>query len=70
MSAFLDSLCVTEIDDSVFEVCGHPFRYQSDIAKQTLIVPVGFYTDFASVPRIGIIYSMLANTRMRLTRRA
>jgi hypothetical protein len=62
MSKFLDSLCVTEIDDSVFEVCDHPFRYQSDVAGMLFTAPVGFYTDFASVPRIGIIYAMLGDT--------
>jgi hypothetical protein len=62
MSAFLDQLCLTEIDDSVFEVCDHPFRYQSAIAGRMFTVPLGFYTDFASVPRIGIIYAMLGDT--------
>lgn len=61
MSQFLDALCVTEIDDRIFQVCDHAFRYQSDIAG-LLTVPVGFKTDFASVPRIGIIYAMLGDT--------
>jgi len=62
VSAFLDPLCLTEIDDSIFEICDHAFRYQSDIAKRMFTVPVGFYTDFASVPRIGIIYAALGDT--------
>ncbi len=62
MSAFLDSLCLTEIDDSIFEICDHVFRYQSDIAGRMFTVAVGFYTDFASVPRIGIVYAMLGDT--------
>ncbi len=62
MSKFLDPLNVTEISDSVFEVADHPFRYQSDVAKQTFTAPVGFFTDFASVPRIGIIYALLGDT--------
>lgn len=61
MSQFLDPLCVQEIDDSVFEVCDHPFRYQSDIANLLITVPVGFYTDFASVPRLGVVYAMLGD---------
>lgn len=61
MSQFLDPLTVTEISDSVFAIADHPFRYESDIAKQTLIVPIGFYTDFASVPRLGIVYSLLGD---------
>ncbi len=62
MSQFLDSLCVMEISDSIFQVCDHAFRYQSDIAGMLLTVPIGFFTDFASVPRIGIIYAMLGDT--------
>lgn len=62
MPKFLDSLCVTEISDSIFEICDHAFRYQSDVAGKTFTAPVGFFTDFASVPRIGIIYAMLGDT--------
>lgn len=63
MSRFLDSLNVTEIDDSVFEVADHPFRYQSDLAGRVFTVPVGFYTDFASVPRfIPMVYALLGDT--------
>lgn len=60
MAQFLDSLCITEIDDSLFEVCDHPFRYASDIGG-LITVNIGFRTDFASVPRLGIIYAMLGN---------
>lgn len=60
MSQFLDALNVTEISDSVFQIIDHPFRYQSDIAGP-ITVPVGFYTDFASVPRLGIVYAMLGD---------
>ncbi len=61
MSKFLDPLEVIEIDDSVFSVADHPFRYESDIANQLITVPVGFFTDFASVPRLGIVYSLLGD---------
>lgn len=60
MSQFLDALNVTEIDDSIFAICDHPFRYESDLAG-LITVPVGFYTDFASVPRLGIVYAMLGD---------
>lgn len=60
MSQFLDALNVTEISDSIFAICNHDFRYQSDLAG-LLTVPVGFYTDFASVPRLGIVYAMLGD---------
>lgn len=62
MSKFLTSLCVTEIDDSVFQVCDHTFSYYSDRIAQVIDVPVGFFTDFASVPRLGVVYAMLGNT--------
>ena len=58
---FLDTLCVTEISDSVFAIADHPFRYQSALIKEVITVPVGFYTDFASVPRLGIIYALLGD---------
>jgi Protein of unknown function (DUF1353) len=61
MSKFLDRLETTEVDDSIFEVSDHPFRYQSDLAARQFTVPVGFYTDFASVPRLGILYAMLGD---------
>lgn len=61
MAKFLDVLEVTEISDSVFAIADHPFRYQSDTAIQIITVPMGFYTDFASVPRLGIIYAMLGD---------
>lgn len=62
MSAFLDPLVVQEIDDSVFQVVDHPFRYQSDLAGP-ITVPVGFYTDFASVPRVmPLAYACLGDT--------
>lgn len=60
MSAFLDKLIVEEIDDSTWKV-HEPFRYQSDLAG-LISVPAGFKTDFASVPRIGLIYSLLGDT--------
>lgn len=61
MSRFLDRLTVTEVDDKIFSVAYRPFRYQSDVAAQLITVPIGFYTDFASVPRLGLIYSMLGD---------
>ncbi len=63
MSAFLDPLNTTEIDDRIFAVADHPFRYLSDLAERTFTVPVGFYTDFASVPRVvPLIYACLGDT--------
>lgn len=62
MAKFLTPLTVTEIDDSVFEVADHPFLYESDAAMMVIEVPVGFHTDFASVPRVlPLIYNLLGN---------
>lgn len=62
MPEFLDHLVVEEISDSIFAVADHPFRYQSDLGG-LITVPVGFYTDFASVPRfMPIAYACLGDT--------
>lgn len=69
MAKFLDVLIVEEISDSVFEVVDHDFRYQSDLestnpenAPWVIRVPVGFQTDFASIPRVPFIYDALGDT--------
>lgn len=63
MAAFRSKLTVTEVSDSVFAVAGHPFVYQSDLLADPIIVPVGFYTDFASVPRfLPLVYACLGDT--------
>jgi hypothetical protein len=36
-----------------------PFIYESDIAGKTIIVPAGFVTDLASIPRLPIVYREL-----------
>jgi hypothetical protein len=33
-----------------------PLIYQSDIAKTVIVVPEGFVTDFASVPRLPLVF--------------
>jgi len=63
MSQFLDPLVTVEISDSIFAISDHPFRYQSDIAGQIFTVPIGFYTDFASIPRLfPLIYALFGDT--------
>jgi len=37
------------------------FAYSSDVAELDIVVPKGFITDFASVPRLPFIYSSLGN---------
>ena len=39
-----------------------PLRYQSAVAGRCIVVPKGFITDFASVPRLPIIYLAAGNT--------
>ena len=62
MPKFLTPLDVREVSDSIWEIADSPFEYQSDLVKETIVVPVGFYTDFASVPRwLPIIYAMIGD---------
>lgn len=61
MAKFIDPLVVQEISDSVFKIVDHDFRYQSDLVKEIITAYVGFYTDFASVPRLGIMYALLGD---------
>lgn len=63
MAKFLSPLTVEEISDSIFQVVDHPFDYQSDILPGIIEVPIGFYTDFASVPRfLPLVYAALGDT--------
>ena len=60
---FLDRLILraAERDGGEWEVVA-PFRYESDVAKQTFVVPAGFTTDLASVPRLPIVYLLTGGT--------
>ncbi len=61
MSKFLDSLETTEISAKIFAIADHPLRYMSDIARRMFTVPVGFFTDFYSVPFwMPTIYVLIA----------
>lgn len=61
MAHFLDPLTVTEISDEIFAIADHPFRYQSDLVG-LIAIPVGFYTDFESMPRwVPLLYSLLGD---------
>lgn len=66
MSAFLSKLVVEQVEDTSGEGRGtwklvSPLIYQSDIANQVFTVPVGFVTDFASVPRIPLVFDWLGD---------
>ena len=51
MSKFLTDLEVKDPDGFPFEVI-QPLVYESDVIKATVTVPVGFKTDFASIPQV------------------
>lgn len=51
MAKFLSELDVKDPDGFPFEVIS-PLVYQADILGVTITVPVGFKTDFASIPQI------------------
>lgn len=60
MAEFMTKLAVEMIDDDTWKL-EHPLVYQSDIAGN-ISVPEGFETDFASVPRIPIAYTLAGDT--------
>jgi Protein of unknown function (DUF1353) len=63
MSAFLTPLRMEKADDGSDRwVLTDTLQYQSDVAKQTIIVPKGFPTDLASVPRLPIIFWLTGAT--------
>lgn len=64
MAAFLSELQVEpadERDDGQWRLTA-PLVYRSDVAGCTFTVPAGFVTDFASVPRIPIVYDLCGDT--------
>ncbi|MBB5508183.1 DUF1353 domain-containing protein [Paraburkholderia atlantica] len=64
MSKFLTSLVMenaTDRDDGKWRLT-QPLIYDSDVAKQVIVVPTGFVTDLASVPRVPIAYMLAGGT--------
>lgn len=55
LAEFKTTLKVEAIDDFHWRLL-EQFIYDSDVAGQRIIVPAGYVTDFASVPRIPIAY--------------
>jgi hypothetical protein len=63
---------ITELDASVVKGRANGGRgtwrldddlvYQSDVAQQTFKVPAGFMTDFASVPRLPVIFLLFGDS--------
>lgn len=64
MSQFLTKLEVAVADntDDGRWIVTQPLIYQSDVAKQTFIVPRGFQTDMASVPRLPLVFLLAGDT--------
>lgn len=66
MGQFLTTLKTEQITEAtptrkaLFKITS-PLIYDSNTLKQTIIVPEGFITDFASVPRIPFLYALLGN---------
>ena len=69
MSKFITKLVVrweSEDDDEVPQwLLLEDLVYQSDVLGRDVVVPSGFVTDFASVPRAPIAYFLAGNTGHR-----
>ncbi len=68
MAEFLSKLEVEKVTEAkgMFDratwLLMEPLIYRSDVLTVTLIVPAGFVTDFASVPRVGGLYDLVGDT--------
>jgi len=67
MAYFLSKLEVTLIDNDAAQGRGEwsldeDFIYQSDVADRKITAPKGFQTDFASVPRLPIVFWLAGDT--------
>lgn len=63
MGKFLSTLSVELVDadeQGKWKVT-KPLVFFSVVAKTTLVVPEGFVTDFASVPRIPVLFDLLGD---------
>lgn len=63
MGEFLSTLAVTPVDGtdggrSKWQLL-QPLAYASKYLKDPIVVPEGFITDFASVPRVPLLYLMM-----------
>jgi len=59
---FLTDLHVSLIDGKNTWRIDSELRYHSRVAQQTFVIPAGFETDFASVPRLPLAYLLTADT--------
>lgn len=61
---FLTELDIRDIDDSMGVLLAD-LIYASEILNDTICVPAGFETDFASVPRVPIAYTAFGDRAHR-----
>lgn len=64
MSQFLTRLQMEDADatDDETWILTAALIYQSDVAARTFIVPKGFKTDLASVPRLPVVFMLTGDT--------
>lgn len=64
MSRFLTRLVLQASEDpsTGLWIVAAPFAYESDVAQTIIVVPIGFQTDLASVPRLPIVYWLTGAT--------
>jgi hypothetical protein len=65
MAQFLTELITHLLDDDTIWEIDEPLVYKSDYLSVNIIVPSGFQTDFASVPRLPIIYFLYGDRAHR-----
>ena len=67
MAQFLTDLETVCVDDLAANGRGfwkitQPFAYESDLLGRTITVEPGFITDYASIPRVPVIYLLFGDT--------
>jgi hypothetical protein len=60
-AGFLTPLDVQEVTDNTWALT-RPLSYVSEVAQRTFIIPRGFVTDFASVPRVPVAFWLTGDT--------
>ena len=63
-SKFLTELAVQEVGEGTWQLLGD-LKYQSELFNGIIVAPVGFLTDFASVPRVPIAYTAFGDRAHR-----
>lgn len=66
MSEFITDLDIRLVNESEnLHRLLAPLAYKSDLLKEEIIVPIGFETDFASVPRLPLAYLIVGGRGAR-----